>query len=558
MDTKTNGAPPCRGGAVPETVAGPEPVPAWLAGFNSATAALLDVRPILLEGREPVADVLAAAERIPLGGGLIVFAPFNPGPLRALLHERGMATYGCRIGERHWSIRIVRAAAPPALREKRPAAPRPSAGSGLKLGGATQRLLPELIPLRFFGVTLFAHAATWAGIAVVAEALPGFRGGAGPVLSVLHLAVLGVLLATAMGASFQMLPVAFALPPPAQWLCDLTFVLLATGATGLISGFALNEPALMIGGATLLSGAIALYAATVAGLAYRSDDSSPLRWHIAAALLALAAAAALAVGLTLDFRLGWLENHQAVALTHLILAGFGFMGLFVLGFSQIMVPMFSVAEPSGERLARLAFALAVVATAGAAAGALAEIRALLIAGIAAGFGAALCHIRQMTLTLRGRMRTRLGPEFVLIRLAWLFFPASLGLALLMVLEIGPDTLPALFGFSLIFGWYLTFLLGVLQRILPFLASMHAARLGAKALSPTRLTASRLLAVHQKCHLAALVLVGTGLILANAWVIRLGGLVGFAGAISFILFGIEVLKRTRAHISGNPARSGDPA
>ena len=175
---------------------------------------------------------------------------------------------------------------------------------------------------------------------------------------------------------------------------------------------------------------------------------------------------------------------------------------------------------------------------------------IIVGSGAAGLTAALCHGLQMMLTLRRRMRARLGPEFLLIGLAWLFCPASLMLALAMALRIGPETLPALFGFTLIFGWYLTFLLGVLQRILPFLASMHASRLGAKALSPGKLTAAAPLTVHRWCHLAALLLVGGGLILGNAWVIRLGGLAGLAGAVAFILFGAEVLKRTRTQVAAS--------
>ena len=547
-------APPCQGGKATgaDADAGAEPVPAWLAGFDSGAATLIDVRPILGEGREPISDVLTAADALPQSGGLIILAPFNPAPLRSLLHERGFATYGRRLGEGRWTIRVVRLTASPATsKAPRPAPPRAPGGAGLKLGGAAQRLLPEMVPLRFFGVALFAHAAAWAGLVVFADEVSGFHGGPGPMLGVQHLVAVGVLLATAMGASFQMLPVAFALLPPPSWLCDLAFTLLVAGGAGLISGFALFLPEMMIGGAFMLGGAVALHAATLAGLVWRAGDNSLLRWHIGAALTALAAAVALAIALALDFRLGWLDGHQRVALAHLVLAGFGFMGLFVLGFSQILIPMFAVADPAGERLGQTAFALALAAVTSAAAGALTEARPLLILGIAAGFAAALSHIAQMLLVLRRRMRTRLGPEFLLIGLAWLILPVSLGMALALVLEIGPEMLPGLFGFSLIFGWYLTFLLGVLQRILPFLASMHASRLGAKALAPAKLASGDHLAVHRWCHFSALILVAAGLILDNGWIIRIGGLTGLAGALAFILFGAEVLKRTRAHIAALP-------
>ncbi len=538
--SQPDAVPPCRGGAMADIAVEVEPVPAWLDNFDSGSAMVIDVRPILAAGREPIADVLAAAESMPRGGGLVILAPFNPAPLRALLHERGFATYGRRLVERRWNIRVVRAAALPVPKPAR-------SGAGLKLGGAAQRLLPEVIPLRFFGVALFAHVVAWAGLMLLAEDIIGFRGGAGPVLGLLHLVALGVLLATAFGASFQMLPVAFALPPPPAWLCDLAFALLVAGAGGLISGFAWIEPRLMVGGALLLVGAVLLHALALARLVWQANDNLLLRCHIGAALVFLALALVLALGLGLDFQLGWLPNHQDAALAHLILAGFGFMALLVMGFSQILIPMFAVAEPTANALALIAFALALLGVTSAAAGALTEFRILLATGLVAGFAAALFHCLQMTLTLKRRLRTRLGPEFVLIGLAWLFCPLVLGLGLALVFEVGGEVMPVLFGVSLIFGWYLTFLLGVLQRILPFLASMHASRLGAKALSPAKLVSAQHLAVHRWCHLSALFLVGAGLILANSWAVRLGGLVGLVGALSFVLFGAEVLKRTRASI-----------
>lgn len=51
----------------------------------------LDVRPILSSGRDPLADVLAATDRLAPGGRLRLVAPFQPTPLVALLERRGFA-----------------------------------------------------------------------------------------------------------------------------------------------------------------------------------------------------------------------------------------------------------------------------------------------------------------------------------------------------------------------------------------------------------------------------------------------------------------------------------
>ncbi len=58
---------------------------------GAADLVLLDVRPILAAGRDPLQDILQAVERLADDGLLLVVAPFRPGPLIALLARRGHA-----------------------------------------------------------------------------------------------------------------------------------------------------------------------------------------------------------------------------------------------------------------------------------------------------------------------------------------------------------------------------------------------------------------------------------------------------------------------------------
>ncbi len=50
---------------------------------------LLDVRPILAEGQDPLEQILCTLEKLPKEGVLVLRAPFMPRPLLALLGERG-------------------------------------------------------------------------------------------------------------------------------------------------------------------------------------------------------------------------------------------------------------------------------------------------------------------------------------------------------------------------------------------------------------------------------------------------------------------------------------
>jgi hypothetical protein len=99
------------------------------------------------------------------------------------------------------------------------------------------------------------------------------------------------------------------------------------------------------------------------------------------------------------------------------------------------------------------------------------------------------------------------------------------------------------------GWLLSFLFAVLQRIVPFLASVHA---GAGAPLASALSPQLPLATHRVLHLAAL----CGLLLAVALdaprVAQAAAAAGFAGALAFGGFFVGVLLRLRDARAAAPA------
>lgn len=114
----------------------------------------LDVRPLLAQGIDPLAAVLAAVERLPARGAVEVIAPFRPGPLIALLSARGLAVEA-EQDRRVWRV-VARTASLPApidLRDR--PAPEPmeallASSAGLAPGEAllarTPRVPQLLVP----------------------------------------------------------------------------------------------------------------------------------------------------------------------------------------------------------------------------------------------------------------------------------------------------------------------------------------------------------------------------------------------------------------------------
>lgn len=427
---------------------------------------------------------------------------------------------------------------------------------GAILAGAQRRLLPVSVPYRFFLAAAAFHVLAWLLLALAADGLAGYGGGPGPLLSVVHAVTLGVFVTAAMGASFQMLPVATGLELFALWPCRLASWLLIPGVAALLAGFHLGETPLMTAGGTAVVGALALFAVVVGNLVWRAKGVLVvLRLHAATALAALAGLAALGMALIADYDHGFLPDRGSAGLAHLILAAFGFMGFLALGYSHILVPMFALSQATDERRAKQGFALALAALVLAVGGALAGSRPLL--GIAAlvGLGGAGIYLRLMRVSLSTGMRKNLGLSFVLVKISWVLLPLVLATGGLAA-ALGEERLVQLFVFLALFGWLLTFLLGILQRIIPFLAAMNAGKgMGGRTPRLSELAEESPLKVHAACHFSAIVLVAVGI--ATAWspAILAGALAGCAGALAYLWFAVDVFRRLLRSRNVNKQETG---
>ncbi len=413
---------------------------------------------------------------------------------------------------------------------------------GSFLAGAKNRLVPASIPFRYFGAAIFFHAAMWLALLIGAGEATVFTGGLGSGLAALHLLTLGVLATTSMGAAFQLLPVATRQPMPALWPARLGFWLSVPGTLILTHGAAGGTVKELALGAGLWVAALVIFGVLLAVNLMRAKDLPLISAHGWVAVASLAALLVLAVLLAADFVYGFLPDRRAVARTHMIVAGYGFMGMLVLGFSQVLVPMFALSRAPSKALGRACLWLSVVAIAVAAGGMLANSKITVAAGLIAGLAAAAMHVTAMMRVLKSRMRKRLGLSFVLVRVAWVLLPASLVIGLLDLYGLLGPAGDTFFGFVLFAGWLLTMLLAILQRILPFLAAMHAARPDGRGPLASQLASELALRVSSICHLAALAIVGGGILSESVVLVRIGAAIGLTGALAFAVFGGAIIAR----------------
>ena len=418
---------------------------------------------------------------------------------------------------------------------------RPSASAFL--AGATSRLLPASIPLRYFGAAVVYHVLAWLALLVGADAVPTFAGGLGWPLAALHLVTMGVLVMTALGASLQLLPVATRQPVHWQHAPAAVWWLFTPGVAATTLGMGIPALPLLVSGTLLVTVALVIYALLLARNLIGARGMPVVVAHGWVALCSLAVVVVTALSLVAAYTgAPGLARGTALAL-HVAFAGYGFMGMLALGLSYIVVPMFALSATPDPRKALASCALAIVALAlaGAAAFGISP-PGLRIVAIAAGAMAVGLHLHLMNAALRTGMRRELGRSFKLVRASWVFLAVSLIAGLAVALDAPVAGISALFGLTLIGGWLLTFLLGILQRIVPFLASMHAGPGEGRAPTPSKLTSDRPLAIHFYCHFAALAILALAVVVDSAWLAWAAALTGMVGAGAFAAFFVIVQQR----------------
>ena len=401
---------------------------------------------------------------------------------------------------------------------------------------AFQNAPPFAAPLRFFlTAPLFSLAAGLLLLAGGPELLasrwtPGL-------LAATHLITVGFMLQVMLGALIQILPVVAGvnLGDPlrmARWL----HAGLSAGALLLAGGFLLSQPAALSAAALTLGLTITAFL-VVSGQALAGVPStSPTIRGLKVALTGLAGAVGFGVALALAIAHGWAVPLPVLTDLHVGWALGAWAGILLAAMAFVVVPMFQLtpgypARPSWwfPRLMiglMLVWALAVYLDSAAA------IRIIQAA-------VALLGIAFLLLTLRLQMQRRRARADATYRY-WQLGLAGAILALFMALTatIWPP-LADLAGWSpfagilLLVGGFMSFIIGMLYKIVPFLAWLHLqnqVKPGKPAPNMSKILPEAVMQRQMRAHAAALALLlaaaiqpewlarpaGAALALASGW------------------------------------------
>lgn len=422
----------------------------------------------------------------------------------------------------------------------------------LALDGAERRLLPPMIAVPMLWLAVIAQPMVWSLVSFAAHdlaqaAIPGFS----PTLGAIHALTIGMILPVVLVTAMQILCVIMLRSPPPSWRLAIQMILLALGGIGVVTAAMSGSMALFTIATALTAAAVILFGLELLRLVAGSlgGNLSDTRLALGIAITALFAFGTLAAILGLDTTVGRLADRVSLAHVHAVLAAYGFMGFLAIGLGLALIPMLAIAQPPAEGKARGNIALAAGALAITVAGLLWPNQEMVAAGALTGLAAAIWHIRMMEAVLAKRMRRNLGREFQLIRFGWAALVASLVLGFAIAMDLVPAS-PGLriLGVLLLVGWLLSFVTGILQRILPFLASMHVMSLRGKAVSPTSLAVALPLRLHFGLHLFAVAILVAGMALGHAGLVAIAGLAGTAGGLCFAAFAVSVLLKTNAALT----------
>lgn len=392
-----------------------------------------------------------------------------------------------------------------------------------------------------FSFIIFAVLAFAASQLVLLTAVPAMSGGAFRlplVWAAAHLALLGFALMAAMGAMYQLVPVAFLTPIWSERLGFWQFAITALGIVAFAASLAFTPNQAFLPGLLLLFG-IVLFVWQMAMTLKQQKNKTIMTLFVATSLLFLLLTGAAGALLAFHFFAATGANsHETVFGLHVLFGLCGWFTLLIMGFSYKMAPMFSLAHGFSMRPARYVYALY---TSGIAVGLISlflpgrtwlAISSALLTG---GFALFAWHIYAI---LQKRMKKALDRPFR-FSLSAIVIGLGLHVAAFAAIVIGSGRLLGIIVYLFIVGWILFSIVGYLFKIVPFLWWTHrySEKVGQENV-PTlkQMMNERAVTVQCRLWLIALALAAVALavasvpLLAVAQTLLAGLSVAFAGTI----------------------------
>lgn len=421
---------------------------------------------------------------------------------------------------------------------------------------------PLAAPLRFFltaplFIVLAGLLIAYEGPALFASRwMPG-------TLAATHLLTIGFMLQVMLGALIQILPVVAGanLARPLM-LAAVVHPGLSLGALLLAGGFYFTQPGLLSAAALLLGLSVVCYLAASSWSLLRVPSTSPTIRGLKLAWLGLTGVVGLGVVLALGLAHGW--SLPLVALTDLH-AGWGlgaWAGVLLASISYVVVPMFQLTSGYPARpswwFPVVMLGLLLLWSAAVFADWPGLVR--LTQGLAAVVGIGFAGLTLRLQSQRRRARSDATHRYWQLGL----LSSILALSMLLIAALWPaaaelEGWPVFVGILLIAGGFIAFIIGMLYKIVPFLAWMHLQSSGqAKVPAPAmnKILGDQDMQRQMRAYVAACALLLAAVLLPE-WLARPAGL-AFALAGGWLWWNLfNAARRYRLHLGVIAAKLATP-
>jgi hypothetical protein len=345
----------------------------------------------------------------------------------------------------------------------------PISTSGMQTMMTGRNGVPLVVPLPFLltgacAAALFGLLLPW--IAPEAIQAPGFP----HVLALVHIATLGWLTMTIMGASLQLTPVIVVSPLRATRFIHVQYPVYLSGVILLLSGFWWMHPWLMAAGGIVIVLAIAHYV-VVLGVTLARATARPLTVRfLIASLIYLCIVVSLGLTAAFNFQFGFLGSaFDQLLLIHLTFGILGWLSCTLIGVSYTLARMFALAHGHTDRLGRLIFVFLNASIVGLALGFIFSWLPLIMLGGAVLIATAWLFACDFTRMIHVRHRKVLDVTqyHSIVAVGYFSLIIPLGVMAALFGWRQPAVLAAL-GLAALVGWLGQSMIGYLYKIVPFL------------------------------------------------------------------------------------------
>jgi hypothetical protein len=431
-------------------------------------------------------------------------------------------------------------------------ASRAGTGNTVTAGIATVNGPPLSLPLGYFVAGAIAFVAV--NLALLLDAptvltyylLPDD-------LALTHLATLGWVTMTIMGALCQLVPVIFQTRLAHPRLLHWQFWLYLAGVTGLILSFrALWTPGLAVFGSLVLL-AVLVFLYVMARTLWR-PPAWPLTGHYLAHSLGYLGITVLSgITFALDLHFRWFAIPRHILAAHVDLGLAGWFTLTLMGVNYQLLPMFALVHGHSLRLGRWVLRVCNLGVSCLFIALLFDLaRPLVLAAaltLTAGIIAYVADVYRM-FRLRRRRTVDLSQQHTVISTVCLLIAVVVGLRIAFA---GPADFSnqthwyLALVYVVIGGWISPAIMGQLYKILPFLVWQHrySDRAGREPVPLLRdLYSERRARLVFACYLSGFVVVTLALLAGSDAALRAGAALTSAGSLGFAWTFVEVLRPRR--------------